>query len=455
MRWQGMCKAMTVVLVAACGHDGSSVDNTMGPPPPGSTPAPVASVTVQPTPATVLIGATLHLWATTKDSAGNVLSGRTVEWTSSDATVATVSGEGLVTAVAPGSATMTAVSEGKQATTTLTALRLVLTTVAAGVHYTCGVASDGAAFCWGFNDQGQLGNGPTTDTFVPSAVWGGLSFTTLSIQYAGGCGLKTDGSVFCWGSAGEPTSSGGALGGSRSGPALPVQIEGGRTFTAISDADGQACALTATGAAYCWGWNRYGQLGTGDTTDRPQPAPVTGGLTFRAISAGSDDHTCGLTTDGMGYCWGSNGVGQVGNGTTTSSTAPVAVSGALTFTSLSAGGGYTCGLATGGAAYCWGTSGTAPAALPGGLTFDSITTGTRSACGLTTAGAAYCWASNMVTPAAVPGGLTFAMISAATDHTCGLTTAGLAYCWGSNSHGQLGDGTQNSSNAPVKVFGQP
>src|SRR5438105_1964961 len=341
MRWQGMCKAMTVVLVAACGHDGSSVDNTMGPPPPGSTPAPVASVTVQPTPATVLIGATLHLWATTKDSAGNVLSGRTVEWTSSDATVATVSGEGLVTAVAPGSATMTAVSEGKQAT------------------------------------------------------------------------------------------------------------------TAISDADGQACALTATGAAYCWGWNRYGQLGTGDTTDRPQPAPVTGGLTFRAISAGSDDHTCGLTTDGMGYCWGSNGVGQVGNGTTTSSTAPVAVSGALTFTSLSAGGGYTCGLATGGAAYCWGTSGTAPAALPGGLTFDSITTGTRSACGLTTAGAAYCWASNMVTPAAVPGGLTFAMISAATDHTCGLTTAGLAYCWGSNSHGQLGDGTQNSSNAPVKVFGQP
>jgi alpha-tubulin suppressor-like RCC1 family protein len=352
---------------------------------------------------------------------------------------------------------MTAASEGKQATTLLTAMRLVLTTVAAGVHYTCGVATKGVAFCWGANEQGQLGNGLTTDAFVPSAVWGGLSFTTVSVQYAGGCGLTADGSAFCWGSAGEPTPSGGALGGGSSGPIPPLPIAGGLRFTAISDADGQACALTASGAAYCWGWNRYGQLGTGDTTDRSQPALVTGGLTFTAISAGGDDHTCGLTSGGAAYCWGLNNSGQVGAATSVTcsgfpcSLTPMPVSGGLTFAGISAGGGHTCGLTVRGAVYCWGAGSTTPAALSGGLSFAAIS----NTCGLTTGGAAYCWGAGSTTPVAVPGGLNFATISAGGDHTCGLTTGGVAYCWGSNGHGQLGDGTQNPNSVPVKVFGQP
>ena len=477
MRWQ----AIWVVLIgtaAACSGGNSDAGSTTGPPPPPPpvASAPVASVTVQPAPATVLIGATLQLWATTKDAAGNVLSGRTVTWTSSDTTVARVSAGGLVTGVAAGPATITTASEGNQATTPLTAMRLLLTTVAAGVRYTCGVTAERVAFCWGANDQGQLGNGlKTVDGLTgialePSAVWGGLSFTTVSVQFAGGCGLAAGGSAFCWGSAGEPTSSGGALGSGRSGPTPPVAIAGGLTFTAVSDADGQACGLTASGVAYCWGWNRYGQLGTGDNTDRKQPAPVTGGLTFTAISAGGDDHTCGLTSAGAAYCWGLNNNGQVGAATSDNCSTPlggvpipcgftpVAVSGGLTFAAISAGYGYTCGLSASGAAYCWGTGSTTPAAVPGGLSFAAITTGSSgsaSACGLTTGGAAYCWASNSTTLTAVPGGLSFAAISKGLDHTCGLTTGGVAYCWGSNSLGQLGDGTQNPSSVPVKVFGQP
>ncbi len=457
MRWQAIW-VVVIGTAAACSGGTSGAGGTTGPPPP---PASVASVTVQPTPATVLIGATLQLWATTKDSAGNVLSGRTVTWTSGDTTVATVSTAGLVTGVAAGSTTMTAASDGTRATTALTAMRLVLATVAAGTHYTCGVATRGAAFCWGANDQGQLANGATTDAFVPSAVWGGLNFTTVSTQYAGGCGLTTDGSAFCWGSAGEPTASGGALGSGRSGPTPPVAIAGGLTFTAVSDADAQACALTTSAAAYCWGWNRYGQLGTGDTTDRSQPALVTGGHTFAAISAGGDDHTCGLTTGGTAYCWGMNRSGQVGAATSDTcstfscSLTPVAVAGGLSFTAVSAGYDYTCGLTAGGAAYCWGAGSTTPAAAPGGLSFAAISAGPRSACGLTSGGAAYCWSAGSTTLAAVPGGLSFAAISTSGEHTCGLTRGGVGYCWGSNSHGQLGDGTQNPSTVPVKVFGQP
>ena len=424
----------------------------MGPPPPPLR-APVASVTLQPTPATVLIGATLHLWATTKDSAGNVLSD-TVTWTSSDTTVATVSTAGLVTGVAAGSAIMTATSEGKRGTTALKALRLVLTTVVAGNHYTCGVASNGSAFCWGINYQGQLGNGPTTDAFVPSAVWGGLRFTTISIQYAGGCGLTTDGSAYCWGGVGEPTSSGGALGSGRTGPTTPVPIAGGLAFTTVADFDASACGLQAGGAAYCWGFNGGGELGTGDRTDRSQPALVTGGVTFASISGGGDDHACGVTTGGAAYCWGSNGQGQLGTGDNIGYLQPAPVTGGLTFTTISAGAGYTCGLATGGTAYCWGTSSATPAAVPGGLSFTAISTGLRSGCGVATDGAAYCWGAGSTTLAAVPGGLTFAAISTSNDHTCGLTTSGVAYCWGSNPQGQLGDGTQNPSTVPVKVFGQ-
>jgi len=356
---------------------------------------------------------------------------------------------------------MTAESEGKQATTPLTAMRLLLTTVAAGLHYTCGVTAERVAFCWGANDQGQLGNGLktvdglTSIALEPSAVWGGLSFTTVSVQYAGGCGLAAGGSAFCWGSPGEPTSSGGALGSGRSGPTPPVAIAGGLTFTAVSDADGQACGLTASGAAYCWGWNAFGQLGTGDNADRTQPAPVTGGLTFTAISAGGDDHTCGLTTGSVAYCWGLNRNGQLGTGDSTSRLQPAPVTGGLMFAAISAGYDYTCGLTATGSVYCWGNGSAAPSAVPGGLTFAAISTGTRSACGVTTSGAAYCWASNSTAITAVPGGFSFAAISTASEHTCALTTGGAAYCWGSNSLGQLGDGTQNPSSVPVKVFGQP
>jgi alpha-tubulin suppressor-like RCC1 family protein len=69
-----------------------------------------------------------------------------------------------------------------------------------------------------------------------------------------------------------------------------------------------------------------GQLGDGTTTDRTSPVPVLGGLTFARVSAGNG-HTCGVTTDGVAYCWGNNNYGQLGNGTTTNSSVPVKVAG--------------------------------------------------------------------------------------------------------------------------------
>jgi alpha-tubulin suppressor-like RCC1 family protein len=268
-----------------------------------------------------------------------------------------------------------------------------------------------------------------------------------------------------------------------------VALVGGLTFSTVSEGDASACGLDAGGVAYCWGWNRYGQLGNGTTADSPTPVAVSSGLTFRTISVGASDHTCALTTGGAVYCWGLNDFGQLGGSSTDTCTTPsgasrpcairpIAVSGGLLFAAISAGWSNTCGVTTSSAAYCWGsnsygrlgdgttTDAISPVPVSGGLSFSAISA-TQSTCGLTTSGGAYCWGfnkwgqlgngttTNSTTPVPVSGGFSFAAISAGGQHSCGLTTSGVAYCWGWNDRGQLGDGTQMTRLVPVKVVGQP
>jgi len=135
----------------------------------------------------------------------------------------------------------------------------------------------------------------------------------------------------------------------------PVAVQGGLSFATVSAVIDHTCGVTTAGAAYCWGWNQYGQLGDGTTTDRAAPVAVQGGLSFATVSAG-DFHTCGLTAAGVAYCWGGNDYGQLGDGTTTKKATPVAVQGGLTFKALNAGGWHTCGITTDGVVYCWGAN---------------------------------------------------------------------------------------------------
>src|SRR2546426_11160538 len=131
------------------------------------------------------------------------------------------------------------------------------------------------------------------------------------------------------------------------------------TFTAVSAGGRHTCGVTAAGAAYCWGTNGSGQLGDGTTTDRSSPAMVGGGVRFTGVSAagsqGADDgHTCGVTTAGAVYCWGMNDYGQLGDGSTTNESSPVPVAGGLRFAAVSAGYLHSCGVRPTGAAACWG-----------------------------------------------------------------------------------------------------
>ena len=148
---------------------------------------PVATVTVTPATATMASTSTLGLTATTYDHAGKVLTGRFVTWATSNPAAATVSSTGLVTAQAPGTATITATSEGVSGTSaiTVTAIpsgNLDFSSLTAGSTHTCGLAG-GAAYCWGYNSDGQVGNGSTSAAVpLPTAVLGGLSFAALSAE---------------------------------------------------------------------------------------------------------------------------------------------------------------------------------------------------------------------------------------------------------------------------------
>jgi alpha-tubulin suppressor-like RCC1 family protein len=357
--------------------------------------------------------------------------------------------------------------------------------ISTGEDHTCGLTSRGAAYCWGYNGYGELGDGTTTDSGVngPQAVIGGLKFTSIQTGGYYTCGLTSRGAAYCWGyneygQLGDGTTTDSNNNG-------PQAVIGGLKFASISVGYYHACGLTSRGAAYCWGYNGGGELGDGTTTDSNNNGPqaVIGGLKFASISAGYY-YTCGLTTRGTAYCWGDNYYGQLGDGTTTDSdeNGPQAVIGGLKFASLSAESYYhTCGLTSRGAAYCWGYNfegqlgdGTrddseeaGPQAVIGGLKFASIQTGGYHTCGLTSRGAAYCWGynssgqlgdgtttnSNEAGPQAVIGGLRFARLGVDGYHACGLTTRGAAYCWGDNYYGELGDGTTDNSgvNGPVQV----
>ncbi len=213
--------------------------------------------------------------------------------------------------------------------TPVTGGRTFATLTAGGfeIGHSCALDTGGAAYCWGDNGRGQLGLGVSdvTPYPAPAAVSPGMTFSALSAGLGRHtCGLANAGAAYCWG---ENTY--GALGdGTRTDRASPALASGSLTFTHVVAGGflGHTCALSAGGTGYCWGENERGQVGDGTTTDRLSPHAVAGGLAFDQLDAGFR-HTCGLTTVGVLYCWGSGAAGQLGINSTEQSDEPAKVLG--------------------------------------------------------------------------------------------------------------------------------
>jgi alpha-tubulin suppressor-like RCC1 family protein len=285
--------------------------------------------------------------------------------------------------------------------------RRTFVSISAGLNHTCGVTPSAQVLCWGDNSSGQLGGMTSADeddrSRSPVAVSGGLSFAAVSAGEDHTCGLTTTGAAYCWGDNGY-----GQLGnGTKVSSPNPVPVTGGYTFRSVRAGVLFSCGITDAGSAYCWGANSFGRLGNGSQVDSSLPVPVSGNLKFAAVSAG-DGHACGVTTDGKSYCWGDNDSGQIGLAGGKSSPVPVPIAGGLTFASISAGRRTTYALTRNGTAYSWGSgidvlsvsneevSATLPGQIFGtqGLRFKLLSTSFTHACGQTTAGEVYCWGSN-------------------------------------------------------------
>src|SRR2546426_6866748 len=189
-------------------------------------------------------------------------------------------------------------------------------------EHSCAITRGGALQCWGDNANGQLGDGTTTGSARPVAVKGlaaGVTAIAAGDRYT--CALTTPGGVSCWG-----YNEFGQLGnGTTSDSASPVDVTGlASGISAIAARGEHTCALTVAGGVKCWGADINGQLGDGTTTNSPTPVDVVGLATGITAIATGGEHTCALTTDGAVKCWGWNAAGQLGDGTTTDRSSPVA-----------------------------------------------------------------------------------------------------------------------------------
>lgn len=357
--------------------------------------------------------------------------------------------------------------------------------LSAGMVHTCALLGDGGVQCWGGNSLAQLGDGTTTLRTTPVPVNGlGGQAVAIASGYVHTCALFEKGNVECWGLQRTGLLGDGILDPSQNSP---VKVSGlDRKVAAIGSGQTTSCVALQTGGVKCWGLTDSFLLATqiaeGASVNSGAPLDVAGLTDAITALAVGDDHTCALVASGGVVCWGSNGQGQLGDGTIKRRESFVSVSGlSHDIAALAAGADHTCAVIAGGGVRCWGNN--TYGQLGDGTTEDravpvdvvglasgvaAITAGSDHTCALKSDGGVQCWGNNNFgrlgngassgddssIPVEVTGLSDSATAVAAGDaHTCAALAGGGVQCWGRNSDGELGDGTTDYRDGPVLVSG--
>lgn len=303
------------------------------------------------------------------------------------------------------------------------------TNITVGQTNSCGIRDNGSAWCWGQGSYGAIGNNSTANQGSPSVVNAtGTTGTAWTDIDAGGfhiCGIRNDGTGWCWGNDGNGGLGNGATGGNLSAPS-PITLTGvtGTAWTKIRNGYSNSCGIRNDGTAWCWGYNYYGALGNGNTTQQTAPVAVStagvSGTSWTDISVSIGYHACGIRNDGSMWCWGYGEDGEMGNNTyTVTNTTPklvdtTGVTGTA-WTGVATQQWSSCGIRDNGTGWCWGYNtygqlgnGTiAMASLPQQISTSNVT------------GTAWTYLTG--------GGL----------YACGVRNDGTAWCWGDPTYGAL------------------
>ena len=343
--------------------------------------------------------------------------------------------------------------------------------LAVGNGHACALLSDGSVNCWGDNEDGELGNDSTSDSTsdstAPLVVTAGAALPAAGVTQlvlgsdSYNCVLVSDGAVQCiglWESNGSTST---------------LTTVPGISGVASLDANYQfTCVLLAGGTMECWGEDAYGEIGNGFVPPNSPfevyvpPAAVAGVSSAKSISVGYHD-ACAVMDDGTVQCWGFNYDGELGNGTTTTtapygSPTPVTVTGLTSAKAVSVGDYFSCALLADGTVKCWGVNGdgqlgdgttnaaTTPVAVQGVTGARAIAASLSSACAVLSNGTLQCWGDPLTLVNSPPE---VKAMAAGLDQDCVLLVNGTAECWGDNHYGELGNGSFTNSDTPVLVSG--
>jgi len=313
---------------------------------------------------------------------------------------------------------------------------ITVVAISSGYGHTCTILDDGYVSCWGYNSHGQLGDGTTTLKNTPtqtSSLGNGRTAIAISSGKFHTCAILDDGTVSCWGGNWDGQLGDGTSINSRSIPTQTSSLGTGRTAVAISSGDYYTCAILDDATVSCWGSNEYGQLGDGTTTSRntsTQTTTLGTGRTAVAISSG-EFHACAILDDASVSCWGYNVNGQLGDGTTTNRNTPTQTSSLgtnRTAVAISSGFGHTCAILDDVSVSCWG--GNWDGRLGDGTTSQRTKPTQTSSLGTNRTAVA---------------------ISSGSSHTCAILDNASVSCWGRGGFGRLGDGDTTNRNTPTQT----
>jgi alpha-tubulin suppressor-like RCC1 family protein len=348
----------------------------------------------------------------------------------------------------------------------------------AGSFHTCAIKTDGTLWCWGSDNDGRLGNGATTGNQVSPVQE--VTAANDWAQVSGGgwhtCAVKTDGTLYCWGDDDNGQLGNGATTGDQDTPVQEVTAANDWAQVSAGVSSRHTCAIKTNGTLWCWGDDTDGRLGNGAPTgDQISPVQESTLATDWAVVGAGRDFSCAIKTDGTLWCWGEDADEELGNGATSGDQVSPTQEGTLStnWSKLATDYSHSCAIKTDGTLWCWGGDGWEALGDGIGASFTNVPTqehtyatdwaevalATNASCGIKTNGSLWCWGTdvngtlgngNVTADQESPvqeytGAMDWVSVSSKNRTNCALKSDGTIYCWGDGDDGELGNGSTTGS----------